>query len=49
MRFVIMIGIEDRILNFWVMFVKKYGFFLFIGGGINKYVLNFCLIFFNGL
>lgn len=40
MRPATMIGTEDRILNPWSMFVKKYGFLPLIGGGTTKYVLN---------
>ncbi|XP_018433918.2 NADH dehydrogenase [ubiquinone] 1 alpha subcomplex subunit 9, mitochondrial [Raphanus sativus] len=37
MRPATMIGTEDRILNPWAMFVKKYGFLPLIGGGTNKF------------
>ena len=47
MRPATMIGTEDRILNPWAMFVKKYGFLPLIGGGTNKYVLNLYLILFT--
>ena len=35
-----MVGTEDRILNQWARFAKKYGFLPLIGGGSTKYVLN---------
>ncbi|KAL0733442.1 hypothetical protein Bca4012_009652 [Brassica carinata] len=37
MRPATMIGTEDRILNPWAMFVKKYGFLPLIGGGTTKF------------
>lgn len=46
MRPATMIGTEDRILNPWAQFVKKYGFLPLIGGGTTKYVLNLCAILF---
>lgn len=38
MRPAVMIGTEDRILNPWAFFAKKYGFLPLIGGGSTKYV-----------
>jgi hypothetical protein len=35
-----MVGTEDRILNQWARFAKKFGFLPLIGGGSTKYVLN---------
>jgi hypothetical protein len=35
-----MVGTEDRILNRWAQFAKKYSFLPLIGGGSTKYVLN---------
>lgn len=34
----VMIGTEDRILNPWAQFAKKYGFIPLIGDGSTKYV-----------
>ncbi|KAF3657494.1 NADH dehydrogenase [ubiquinone] 1 alpha subcomplex subunit 9, mitochondrial [Capsicum annuum] len=36
MRPAVMIGTEDRILNPWAFFAKKYGFLPLIGGGLTK-------------
>ncbi|WMV47093.1 hypothetical protein MTR67_040478 [Solanum verrucosum] len=36
MRPAVMIGTEDRILNPWAFFAKKYGFLPLIGGGSTK-------------
>lgn len=38
MRPAVMIGTEDRILNPWAFFAKKYGFLPLFGGGSTKYV-----------
>ena len=35
-----MIGTEDRILNTWAQFVKKYSFLPLIGDGSTKYVYH---------
>ncbi|XVF72092.1 hypothetical protein PTKIN_Ptkin12aG0093800 [Pterospermum kingtungense] len=36
MKPAVMIGTEDRIMNCWAQFVKKYGFLPLIGGGCTK-------------
>lgn len=36
-----MIGTEDRIMNTWAHFAKKYGFIPLFGDGSTKYVLVF--------
>lgn len=38
MRPAVMIGTEDRILNPWAHFAKKYGFIPLFGDGSTKYV-----------
>lgn len=35
-----MIGTEDRILNTWARFVKKYTFLPLVGDGTTRYVLG---------
>ena len=40
MRPAVMIGTEDRILNPWAHFAKKYSFLPLIGGGSTKYALK---------
>jgi NADH dehydrogenase (ubiquinone) 1 alpha subcomplex subunit 9 len=40
MRPAAMVGTEDRLLNQWARFAKKYGFLTLIGDGSTKYVLN---------
>lgn len=44
MKPAVMIGTEDRILNRWAQFVKKYSFLPLIGDGSTKYVLNVALM-----
>lgn len=39
LRPAVMVGTEDRILNPWAQFVKKYNFLPLIGGGSTKYDL----------
>lgn len=45
LRPAVMVGTEDRILNPWAQFAKKYNFLPLIGGGSTKYdlvsVLNY--------
>lgn len=53
MRPAVMIGTEDRILNRWAQFAKKYGFLPLFGDGSTKYVqicswLRWTLQFFVG-
>lgn len=43
MRPAVIIGTEDRILNRWAQFVKKYAFVPLIGDGTTKYVFNLAL------
>ena len=40
MKPAVMIGTEDRILNRWAHFAKKYSFLPLIGDGSTKYVNN---------
>ena len=40
MRPAVMIGTEDRILNTWAHFAKKYSFLPLIGDGSTKYVFR---------
>jgi len=42
-----MIGTEDRILNPWAHFAKKYGFIPLFGNGSTKYVLTYQAITLN--
>lgn len=35
------IGTEDRIMNRWAQFAKKYGFLPLIGDGTTKYVIYY--------
>lgn len=35
-----MIGTEDRLLNKWAQFVKKFNFFPLFGDGSTRYVLT---------
>lgn len=36
----VMIGTEDRILNRWAQFVKKFGFLALVGNGSRRYILS---------
>lgn len=38
MKPAVMIGTEDRIMNRWAQFAKKYSFIPLFGDGSNKYV-----------
>lgn len=41
MKPAVLIGTEDRILNSWARFAKKWSFLPLLGGGSTKYVLNY--------
>lgn len=42
MKPAVMIGTEDRIMNRWARFAKKWSFLPLIGGGTTKYAF-YCL------